>query len=177
MLRWTRFPEIFLASDSHYHHSWSRGKKAVQSSPATVLHRESGWTLYARMQCDSPKWRQDALSRPVFSRWRKGWDSRSRWFVEIFDDRLQKRQNQKHQDANSYAYKYSVSTSKELHSPYGKLSTRQIQRARCHARTIGPGQVPEEKIHHRVRIDMTKVDHFVEFINRPILLSRRVLRN
>ena len=41
-----------------------------------------------------------------------------------------------------YAYKYSVSTLKELHSPYGKLSTRQIQRARCHARTIGPGQVP-----------------------------------
>ena len=34
MLWWTRFPEIFLASDSHYHHSWSRGKKAVQSSPA-----------------------------------------------------------------------------------------------------------------------------------------------
>ena len=66
-----------------------------------------------------------------------------------------------------YAYEYSVSTLKELHSPYGKLSTRQIQRARCHARTIGPGQVPEEKIHHRVRIDMTKVDHFVEFINRP----------
>ena len=27
--------------------------------------------------------------------------------------------------------------------------------------------MPEEKIHHRVRIDMTKVDHFVEFINRP----------
>ena len=27
--------------------------------------------------------------------------------------------------------------------------------------------MPEEKIHHRVRIDMTKVDHFVEFINHP----------
>ena len=51
---------------------------------------------------------------------------------------LQKRQNQKHQDVNSYAYKYSVSTLKELHSPYGKFSTRQIQRARYHARTIGP---------------------------------------
>ena len=38
---------------------------------------------------------------------------------------------------------------------------------RCHARTIGPGQVPEEKVHQRVRIDMTKVDHFVKFINRP----------
>ena len=66
-----------------------------------------------------------------------------------------------------YAYKYSVSTLKELHSPYGKLSTQQIQRTRCYARTIGPGQVPEEKVHHHDRIDMTKVDHFVEFINRP----------
>ena len=37
-----------------------------------------------------------------------------------------------------------------------------------HSSTKGSvNQVPEEKIHHRVRIDMTKVDHFVEFINRP----------
>ena len=27
--------------------------------------------------------------------------------------------------------------------------------------------MPEEKVHHRVHIGMTKVDHFVEFINRP----------
>ena len=27
--------------------------------------------------------------------------------------------------------------------------------------------MPEEKVHHHDRIDMTKVDHFVEFINRP----------
>ena len=45
--------------------------------------------------------RQDALSRLVFPRWRKGWDSRSRWCVEIFDDHVQKCLNQKHQDANS----------------------------------------------------------------------------
>ena len=66
-----------------------------------------------------------------------------------------------------YAYKYSVSTLKKLHLPYGKLSTRQIHRARCHARSLGPGSVPEQKIHHRVRIDMSKVDHLIEFINRP----------
>ena len=39
MLRWTRLTEIFLASDSHYHHNLSRGKK--QSIPATILHREA----------------------------------------------------------------------------------------------------------------------------------------
>ena len=66
-----------------------------------------------------------------------------------------------------YAYKYSVSTLKKLHLPYGKLSTRQIYRARCHARSLGPGSVPEQKIHHRVRIDMSKVDHFIDFTNRP----------
>ena len=32
---------------------------------------------------------------------------------------------------------------------------------------IGPGQVTEEKIHHRGRINVTHVDHFIEFINRP----------
>lgn len=66
-----------------------------------------------------------------------------------------------------YSCKYSISTLKKLHSPYDKLSTRQIQRARCHAKTIGPGRVPEKKKDHRVRIDMSKVDHFIEFINRP----------
>ena len=64
-----------------------------------------------------------------------------------------------------YAYKYSVRTLKKLHSTYGKLSTCQIHQARCHARSLGPGSVPEQKIRHCVRIDMTKVDHFVDFIN------------
>ena len=66
-----------------------------------------------------------------------------------------------------YAYKYSVSTLKKLHLPYGKLSTRQIYKALCHARSLGPGSVPEQKIHRRVRIDISKVDHFIEFTNRP----------
>lgn len=61
--------------------------------------------------------------------------------------------NTKTQILSLYAYKYSVSTLKKLHSPYGKLSTRQIQKARCHARILGPGSVPEQKKHPRVRID------------------------
>ena len=55
----------------------------------------------------------------------------------------------------------------KLHSPYGKLSTRQIRQARCHARILGPGSILEQKKHHRLRIDMRKVDHFIEFVNRP----------
>ena len=51
--------------------------------------------------------------------------------------------------------------------PYEKLSSRQIHKARCHAKTLGPGTVPEKKKYHRVLVDMSKVDHFIEFINRP----------
>ena len=31
----------------------------------------------------------------------------------------------------------------------------------------GPGTIPEIKTKHHVRLDMGKVDHFVEFIDRP----------
>ena len=75
--------------------------------------------------------------------------------------------NTKTQILSLYAYKYSISTLKKIHLPYEKLSTRQIHKARCHAKTLGPGTVPETKKYHRKRVDMSKVDHFVEFINRP----------
>ena len=83
------------------------------------------------------------------------------------DYRNAKTRNTKTQILSLYAYKYSVSTLKGLHYPYEKLSTHQINQARCHARTLGPGTVPEKKKYHRVRIDMSKLDHFIEFINRP----------
>ena len=44
---------------------------------------------------------------------------------------------------------------------------RQIHRARTHARTVGPGTVPEKKKYHCERVDMSKVGHFIDFINRP----------
>ena len=75
--------------------------------------------------------------------------------------------NTKTQILSLYAYKYSVSTLKKIHLPYEKLSTRQIYKARCHAKTLGPSTAPEKKKYHRERVEMSKVDHFVEFINRP----------
>ena len=75
--------------------------------------------------------------------------------------------NTKTQILSLYARKCSFSTLKKLHSQYGKLSTRQIRRERCHARIQGPGSILEQKKHHRVRIDICKVDYFVEFVNRP----------
>ena len=77
--------------------------------------------------------------------------------------------NTKTQSLSLYAYKYSVRTMREVHYPYKKLSTHQIYQARCHARTLGPGTVPEKKKYHRVRIEMSKLEHFIEFINRLYL--------
>ena len=92
-------------------------------------------------------------------------------FVKTLMNAYKKATNRstKTQILSLYAYKYSFGTLKKLHSPYGKLSTRQIHRARCYARRLGPSSVPEQKIRHRVRIDMTKVDLFVDFINRPYI--------
>ena len=59
-------------------------------------------------------------------------------------------------------------TLKKIHEPFGNLSTWQIkQLARFHACSCGPGTIPVKEKRHRVRLDMAKVDHFVEFVNRP----------
>ena len=60
-----------------------------------------------------------------------------------------------------------MSTLKKVHQSYGKLSTWEIKQARSHANLHGPGALPETTKQHRVRLDIGKVDHFVEFINRP----------
>ena len=86
----------FLAGDSHYHHSLSRGKKAVQPSDS---------------------------STPC---------------VQVLGQHIKKT------SLAIWKFVYTTNTG-----------------------TIGPGQVTEEKIHHRGRINVTHVDHFVEFINRP----------
>ena len=56
---------------------------------------------------------------------------------------------------------------KKIHQPCGSLSTLEIKQARSHAKIYGPGIIPEIKTKHRVCLDMGKVDHFVDFINRP----------
>ena len=78
-----------------------------------------------------------------------------------------KTRNLKKQILSLYAYRYSLSTLKNIHEPYGKLSSWEIKQARSHAKLHGPGTPPEVKAKHRVRIDMGKVDHFLQFVNRP----------
>ncbi|CAH3171677.1 unnamed protein product, partial [Porites lobata] len=78
-----------------------------------------------------------------------------------------KTRNLKKQILSLYAQRYPMTKLKKIHQPYGSLSTWEIKQARSHAKMHGPGTMPEIKTKHRVRLDMGKVDHFVEFINRP----------
>ena len=50
---------------------------------------------------------------------------------------------------------------------YEKITLRQIKRARLPARKRGPGSNLPKVFSHRVRLDTNKVDHFIDFVNRP----------
>ena len=66
-----------------------------------------------------------------------------------------------------YAFRYPIPVLMKLHEPYEKLTRHQGKRARKHAKLHGPGTIPEKELKHRTRLDMGKVDHFLEFANRP----------
>lgn len=75
--------------------------------------------------------------------------------------------NLKTQILSIYAYEYSMTKLQTLHEPYVKLSKWQIKRARAHARRNGPGVAVIKPKTHWISLDMVKVDHFVDFVNRP----------
>ena len=78
-----------------------------------------------------------------------------------------KTRNLKKQILSLYAHRYPMTKLQKIHQPYGSLPTWEIKQARSHAKMHGSGTIPKIKTKHRVRLDMGKVDHFVEFINRP----------
>ena len=80
-----------------------------------------------------------------------------------------------------YTYRYPVKTLQKIHEPYAKLSEWRIRRARAHARECGPGSLVEKSPCHRVRLSPIKLDHFLDFANRPyfyqdVSFSTRKLR-
>ena len=75
--------------------------------------------------------------------------------------------NVKLQVLSIYAYRHTVKKLQEFHEPYERISLRQIKLARAHAKSRGPGSIVLKVINHRVRLDTSKVEHFVDFINRP----------
>jgi hypothetical protein len=75
--------------------------------------------------------------------------------------------NVKTQILSLYAYQYPVKTLQKIHEPYAKLTEWQIKRARSHARESGPGSLVETSPCHRIRLQPVKIDHFLDFVNRP----------
>ena len=75
--------------------------------------------------------------------------------------------NIKTQILSLYAYEYPANKLIEIHSSFEKLSERQIEKARAHAKTFGPGRPVETTEKHRIYLNKAKVDHFIEFSNRP----------
>ena len=78
-----------------------------------------------------------------------------------------KTKNLKKQILSLYANRYPMTKLKKIHQLYESLSTWETKQARSRAKIHGPGTIPEMKTKHRARLDMGKVDHFVEFINSP----------
>ena len=75
--------------------------------------------------------------------------------------------NLKTQILSIYAPRYSARFLKKIHEPFEKLSDRQIKKARAHAKNVGAGFNLNKMPHHRVRIDLVKLDHFLSFVDQP----------
>ena len=66
-----------------------------------------------------------------------------------------------------YANKYPAKELIELHKMYEPITEWELRKAKLHANEKGPGVPVEKPVYHRVRLDTVKVNHFLEFINRP----------
>ena len=75
--------------------------------------------------------------------------------------------NLKTQILSIYAPRYSARFLKKMHEPFEKLSDRQIKEARAHAKNVGVGFNVNKMPHHRIRIDLVKLDHFLSFVDQP----------
>lgn len=66
-----------------------------------------------------------------------------------------------------YADSYPAKKLIEVHTLYDPITEWQIRKAKLHAKNNGPGAPLEKPVFHRVRLDMVKVEHLLDFINRP----------
>ena len=67
-----------------------------------------------------------------------------------------------------YALNYPIKTLQHLHESHEHLTEWQIKKARKHAREKGSGfNVTKPSTSHRVRLPMTLLNHFIDFVNRP----------
>ena len=66
-----------------------------------------------------------------------------------------------------YANKYPAKKLIELHKMYEPITEWELRKAKLHVNEKGRGVPVEKPVYHRVRLDTVKVNHFLEFINRP----------
>ena len=66
-----------------------------------------------------------------------------------------------------YANRYPAKKLMEIHKLYEPITEWELRKAKLHANNKGPGAPLEKPLYHRVRLDTVKVNHFLEFINRP----------
>ena len=75
--------------------------------------------------------------------------------------------NLKTQILSIYTYCFTAKKLITIHHLYGNVTNWQIKRLEPNANNVGPGEPIHKGIQHRVRIDKTKLDHFIDFINQP----------
>ena len=75
--------------------------------------------------------------------------------------------SQKTQILSIYALRYTSSELKAVRAPFEKLSDRQIKMKELHPKTVRVGLEVEKSPHHRVRIDTSKLEHFLSFVDQP----------
>lgn len=66
-----------------------------------------------------------------------------------------------------YANRYPAKKLMEVHKLYEPVTEWELRKAKLHANNKGPGAPLEKPVYHRVRLDTVRVNHFLEFINRP----------
>ena len=66
-----------------------------------------------------------------------------------------------------YVNWFPARTLMKLHEKFETINEWQVRKAKEHAKIVGPS-IPTEKVKtHRVRPDVNKLEHFLDFINRP----------
>ena len=83
--------------------------------------------------------------------------------MSTYRDAMKK--NVKIQILSIYAYRYTMKLLQKFHKPYEKRETNKKGEIAC--KKTRAGSNAPKVFSHRVRLDTNKVDHFIDFVNRP----------
>ena len=89
--------------------------------------------------------------------------------IENADGGLQKCQDLGAQDTDPEYSGIQIHLLMKLHEPYETEAhplSSEVSKKTCE--TACPGTIPEKELKHRTRLDMGKVNHFLEFASLPV---------